>query len=103
MERRSMMDQEAQGTKSQFPMYTYMDEFQEDVDSLEPISSPTKPNQTHVLSTENNHNANGREIPKIETPIEPTGWGTKDEETVCDVYMEGEESTEFYLICHEAM
>jgi hypothetical protein len=56
-----MMDQEAQGTKSQFPMYTYMDEVEVDVDSLEPISSPSNPNQTHVLSTENKRNTNGWE------------------------------------------
>jgi hypothetical protein len=92
-----MMDWEAQGSKSQFPMYTYMDGVEVDVDSLEPISSPTNPNQTPVLSTENKLNANGWEIPEPETPIEPTGWGTDDE------YMDGEESIEFYLICHEAM
>jgi hypothetical protein len=74
-----------------------------DVDSLEPISSPTNPNQTPVLSTENKVNANGWEIPGPEMPIEPPGWGTNDEETVHDEYMDGEESTDFYLICREAM
>jgi hypothetical protein len=44
MERRSMMDWEALGTKSQFIMYTYMDGVEVDVDSLEPINSPTNPN-----------------------------------------------------------
>jgi hypothetical protein len=40
---------------------------------------------------------------KPETPIEATGWGTDDEETVHDEYMDGEGSTNFYLICREAM
>jgi hypothetical protein len=44
-----------------------------------------------------------RKISEAETPIEPTSWGTDDEETVCNVYMDGEESTEFYLIYREAM
>jgi hypothetical protein len=80
-----------------------MDGVELDVDSLEPIRSPTNPNQTLILSTENKVNANGWEIPELETPIEPTGWGTNDEETVHDEYMDREESTEFYLICREAM
>jgi hypothetical protein len=103
MERRSLMNREAQGSKSQFSIYTYMDGVEVDVDSLEPSSSPTNPNQTPILSTENKLNANGWEIPKPETPIEPTGWGTNDEETIHDEYMDGEESTELYLICCEAM
>jgi hypothetical protein len=103
IERRSMMDRVAQGFKSHFPMYTYMDGVEVYVDSLEPISSPTNLNQAPVLSTKNRLNANGWEIPEPETPIEPTGWGTDDEETVHDEYMDGEESTEFYLICHESM
>jgi hypothetical protein len=70
IERRSMMDREAQGSKSQFLMYTYMDGVEVDVNSLEPISSPTNPNQTYVLSTENKLNANSWEIPEPETPIE---------------------------------
>jgi hypothetical protein len=84
-------------------MYTYMDGVEVDVDSLELISSPTNPNQTYVLSTENKLNANGWEILEAETPIAPTGWGTDDAETICDVYMDGEASIQFYLICHEAM
>jgi hypothetical protein len=55
-------------------MYTYMDGVEVDFDSLEPISSPTNPNQTPVLSIENKLNANGWEIPEPKTPIEPTGW-----------------------------
>jgi hypothetical protein len=62
MERRSMMNREAQGSKSQFPMYSYMDKVEVDVNSLEPISSPTNQNQTPILSTENKLNANGWEI-----------------------------------------
>jgi hypothetical protein len=103
MERRSMMDREAHGSKSQFPMYTYMDGVEVDSDSLEPISSPTNPNYTYVPSTGDKLNANGWEIPKAETPIEPTGWGIDDGETIYDVYMDGEASTEFYTICREAM
>jgi hypothetical protein len=68
-------------------MYTYMDGVEVDVDSLEPISSPINPNQTYVLSTKNKLNTNDWDIPKAETPIEPTGWGTDAEEIVHDVYM----------------
>jgi hypothetical protein len=84
-------------------MYTYMDGVEVDVNSLEPISSPTNPNQTLVLSTENKLNANGWEIPEPETPIEPTGLGTDDEEIIHDEYVDGEESIELNLICREAM
>jgi hypothetical protein len=103
MERRSMMDREAHGSKSQFTMYTYMDGVEVDSDSLEPISSPINPNYTYVPSTGDKLNANGWEIPEAKTPIEPSGWGTDDEETIRDVYMDGEASTELYTICHEAM
>jgi hypothetical protein len=64
MERRSMMDWQVQGSKAQFLMYTYMDGVEVDVDSLESISSPTNPNQTPILRTENKLDANGWEIPR---------------------------------------
>jgi hypothetical protein len=64
MERRSMMDWQVQGSKAQFLMYTYMDGVEVDVDSLESISSPTNPNQTPILRTENKLDANGWEIPQ---------------------------------------
>jgi hypothetical protein len=60
MVERRTMDREAKNSKSEFPMYTYLDEEVEvDLKTLNQIRNPTIPNRTNVPSTANKTNING--------------------------------------------
>ena len=81
--RREMLESEAQKTRYGFSTNVVRNPnlVEPKVESLEtPIYSPMSPNTIDIPCIGYHFNAYGWEIPNSFEPIEPTGWGTDEEE-----------------------